>query len=88
MVANVTADFVRTPEEIRDALIRQLAGAVRWTDSIRRLAAAGATHCVEVGPGKVLCGLTVRIERELKCFPSFDIQRVAAARDALVPAEG
>lgn len=61
VVANVTADFVRTPEEIRDALVRQVAGSVRWTDSIRRLAEEGIEATVEAGPGKVLTGLTPRI---------------------------
>jgi [acyl-carrier-protein] S-malonyltransferase len=60
VVANVTADFVRTPDEIRQALIDQVAGAVRWTDSLQRLAAEGITRFVEVGPGRVLSGLARR----------------------------
>jgi [acyl-carrier-protein] S-malonyltransferase len=83
VVANVTAGFVSTPDEIRAALVRQLAGAVRWTESVRRLADAGATHCVEAGPGKVLCGLAARIDRSLTCFPAESPERVAAAREAL-----
>lgn len=61
VVANVTADYVRTVEEIRDALTRQVAGSVRWTESIRRLAADGFDTTVEVGPGKVLTGMSGRI---------------------------
>ena len=61
VVANISADFVRTPAEIRQALAEQVAGAVRWTDSIRRLADEGITRFVEVGPGRVLSGLTRRI---------------------------
>lgn len=61
VVANVTAYYVRTPEEIRNALVRQVAGSVRWTDSIRRLAEDGVETTVEAGPGKVLTGLTPRI---------------------------
>lgn len=61
VVANVTADYVQTTEAIRDALVRQVAGSVRWTDSIRRLAADGIEATVEAGPGKVLTGLTPRI---------------------------
>jgi [acyl-carrier-protein] S-malonyltransferase len=60
VVANVNAEFVRTPEEIRRALADQVAGAVRWTDCLRRLAAGGITRFVEVGPGRVLTGLTPR----------------------------
>lgn len=60
IVANVTADYVRTPEEIRQALADQVAGAVRWTESLHRLAGDGVTRFVEVGPGKVLTGLVRR----------------------------
>jgi [acyl-carrier-protein] S-malonyltransferase len=60
IIANVTADAVRTPGEIRQALADQVAGAVRWTDTLHRLAAHGITRFVEVGPGKVLTGLVRR----------------------------
>jgi [acyl-carrier-protein] S-malonyltransferase len=61
VVANVTADYVRTPEEVRAALTRQVAGSVRWTETLQRLAADGIARTVEVGPGRVLTGLTGRI---------------------------
>lgn len=61
VVANVTADYVRTPEEVRNALTRQVAGSVRWTESVRRLAADGVDTFIEVGPGSVLTGLVSRI---------------------------
>ncbi len=61
VIANVTADYVRAPDEIRDALVRQLAGSVRWTETIQRLSADGITRTVEAGPGKVLTGLSPRI---------------------------
>jgi [acyl-carrier-protein] S-malonyltransferase len=60
VVANITADFVRSQDEIRQALIDQVAGAVRWTDLLHRLAAEGITRFVEVGPGRVLTGLARR----------------------------
>lgn len=61
VIANVTADYVRTPEEIRAALVRQVAGSVRWTETIRRLSEEGIETTVEAGSGKVLTGLTPRI---------------------------
>jgi [acyl-carrier-protein] S-malonyltransferase len=61
IVANINAGFVRTPDEIRRALSDQVAGAVRWMESIWRLSDAGITRFVEVGPGRVLSGLTRRI---------------------------
>jgi [acyl-carrier-protein] S-malonyltransferase len=57
VVANVTADYVRTPAAIREALRRQLDGGVRWSASVQRLAADGAAGFLEVGPGRTLAGL-------------------------------
>ncbi|HWG28940.1 MAG TPA: ACP S-malonyltransferase [Steroidobacteraceae bacterium] len=51
------------PEDIRQLLVRQLASPVRWTDTVRALAAAGAAQIIECGPGKVLTGLNRRIEK-------------------------
>lgn len=61
VVANVTADYVRGADEIRDALARQIAGSVRWDASVRRMIGDGVDRFVEVGPGKVLAGLIRRI---------------------------
>jgi [acyl-carrier-protein] S-malonyltransferase len=66
VVANVTAEYVRTPEEIREALTRQVAGSVRWTETIRKLAQDEIEMTVEAGPGRVLTGLTPRIVPEMK----------------------
>jgi [acyl-carrier-protein] S-malonyltransferase len=60
VIANVTADYVRTPEEIRAALTDQVSGAVRWTETLHRLAVQGSTRIIEVGPGRVLTGLAKR----------------------------
>jgi [acyl-carrier-protein] S-malonyltransferase len=57
VVTNVDASWVATSNAARDALIRQVTGAVRWVECERQLMAADVTHFVEVGPGKVLCGL-------------------------------
>lgn len=51
------------PQEIREALFRQLFSPVRWADTVRQMIAGGVTHIVECGPGKVLTGLNRRIER-------------------------
>ena len=61
IVANVTANYVRSAEEIRESLAKQIAGSVRWDESIGRMAADGVTVFAEVGPGKVLAGLIRRI---------------------------
>jgi len=66
VVANVTADFVRTGPEVRVLLVRQVYSPVRWEESIRLLVSTGVTAIIEIGPGKVLSGLVKKISRELK----------------------
>lgn len=61
VVANVTGEYVRTAEEVRAALMRQMYSPVRWEESVRRLVADGVGVFVEVGPGRVLSGLVQRI---------------------------
>lgn len=63
VVANVTAQPLRTPAEIRAELIAQLTGSVRWTDSMRFLLAQGITTVIEIGPDSVLTSLMKRIDR-------------------------
>lgn len=58
---NVTAEAVTDPEAIRANLIAQLTSPVRWTQSVERMTAAGATEFTECGPGKVLQGLVKKI---------------------------
>ena len=54
-------------EAARDALVRQVTGSVKWERSMRLLIAQGVQMFVEVGPGKVLCGLMRQIDRGPKC---------------------
>jgi [acyl-carrier-protein] S-malonyltransferase len=61
VVANVEAAPLAEPDAIRDALVRQVTGTVRWRESVSRMAGDGVASFVEVGPGKVLTGLVRRI---------------------------
>jgi [acyl-carrier-protein] S-malonyltransferase len=65
LVANVTASAVWSPDEIRGLLVDQVTGLVRWRESVLWMAAQGVTALVEVGAGKVLSGLSRRIDRGL-----------------------
>jgi [acyl-carrier-protein] S-malonyltransferase len=67
VVVNVDAVLVTDKAALRDALVRQVTGAVRWTESMHVLIAEGVTQFVEVGPGKVLSGLMRQIDRSQKC---------------------
>jgi len=68
VAANVTGAMVTTAAEAKDALIRQVTGAVRWVDCVQALAGAGAEVFVEVGPGKVLSGLMKQIDATRKAL--------------------
>jgi len=68
VIANVTAGYVRTPDEIREALTRQVAGSVRWTETVQRLAADGIELTVEAGPGRVLTAMTPRIASGMRAL--------------------
>lgn len=63
LVANVTAKDVANPASIRDLLVKQVTGRVRWTESVGHMTANGCETFVEVGAGKVLSGLIRRIAR-------------------------
>ena len=67
VAVNVDAALVREPDQLREALIRQVTGAVRWVDSMRALIARNPAFFVEVGPGKVLGGLMRQIDRGQSC---------------------
>ncbi len=68
IAANVTGKLIQTAAEAKEALIRQLTGAVRWVDCVQSLVAAGGNTFVEVGPGKVLTGLMKQIDGTQKAL--------------------
>jgi [acyl-carrier-protein] S-malonyltransferase len=67
VACNVDAALVRDAAASRDALVRQVTGAVKWEQSMHLLIAQGVERFVEVGPGKVLCGLMRQIDRSKAC---------------------
>jgi len=67
VVCNVDAVAVTAADTARAALVRQVTGSVKWNQSVQWLIAQGAQTFIEVGPGKVLCGLMRQIDRSKKC---------------------
>jgi [acyl-carrier-protein] S-malonyltransferase len=67
VACNVDAVLVKDAAASRDALVRQVTGSVKWEQSIHLLIAHGVERFVEVGPGKVLCGLMRQIDRSKSC---------------------
>ena len=67
LIANVTAERASDPAFIRDLLVQQVTGMVRWVDSIERMRQLGVNRVIEIGHGNVLTGLIKRIAPEIAC---------------------
>jgi [acyl-carrier-protein] S-malonyltransferase len=83
VVNNVDVAIISDPDRIKDALARQACHPVRWVEVIRHMAGMGVTHVAECGPGKVLAGLTKRIDGNLQGLAITDPQSLAQAIQAL-----
>ena len=84
LVTNVDARVISDPEQARDALIRQVTGAVQWVRSMQVIE-RGVQTFVEVGPGKVLCGLMRQIDRSRTCVNVEDEVSLQKAQNVLLP---
>lgn len=80
VVHNVHAQTENDPEKIKELLVRQLYSPVRWTNCIQTMVVAGIEKTLECGPGKVLSGLSKRIDRSLT---GYNIEEPAALKKAL-----
>ena len=65
LIANVTAQATSSVEDIRNLLVQQVTGSVRWRESVLFMKEQGVTNLVECGIGNVLAGLARRIDKEL-----------------------
>ncbi len=72
VINNVDVAVLKDPAAIKNALVRQAAAPVRWVETIQAMANQGVTHVVECGPGKVLAGMTKRINGELNGLAVYD----------------
>jgi [acyl-carrier-protein] S-malonyltransferase len=83
LINNVDVAIESDAGRIKDALTRQAYSPVRWVETIRKMAASGVTHVVECGPGKVLAGLTKRIDGGLQSFALADRDSLEQALAAI-----
>ena len=83
VVANVRAEAVSDPDQIRGLLVEQITGSVRWRESVQYMAAQGVTEIWEIGAGKALSGMIRRIERSIDTRAVGTPEDVNAAVDAL-----
>jgi [acyl-carrier-protein] S-malonyltransferase len=72
VACNVDAALVTDDLQVRDTLLRQVTGSVKWEQCMRLLIAEGVQTFIEVGPGKVLCGLMRQIDRSKTCMAAGD----------------
>ena len=77
VVANVDAKPNTSSERVKELLVRQVDGPVRWEESVRFMKEAGVTHALEIGPGKVLAGLVKRIAKEIPVLSVGDLASIA-----------
>ena len=83
VVNNIDVALQTDPDAIREALYRQAFGPVRWVECVAAIKARGVHTLIECGPGKVLAGLTKRIDAELTGLPLFDPASLAEVKTAL-----
>jgi [acyl-carrier-protein] S-malonyltransferase len=83
VVNNIDVAAPTDPAAIRDALVRQAAGPVRWVEVVQALKARGATHVIECGPGRVLAGMAKRIDESLVAASVFDPATLAEVKGIL-----
>ena len=83
VIANVRAEAVTDAETIKELLVQQVTGSVRWRESMGWAAAHGVTEVYEIGAGKALSGMIRRIDRELECTAVNDPDGVKAAAEKI-----
>ena len=69
IVRNIDAGVSKTAEDVKDGLLRQVTGCVRWVESVARLREIGMANALEIGPGRVLSGLLRRIDNSIPAAP-------------------
>ncbi len=83
VVHNQSADVADSVEQIRERLELQLYQPVRWVASVETMKNHGVGGLIECGPGKVLAGLTRRIDRQLEAYAVFDANSLEQTRTSL-----
>jgi [acyl-carrier-protein] S-malonyltransferase len=86
VACNVDAELVTDDLRARDTLVRQVTGSVKWEQCIRLLITQGVQTFIEIGPGKVLCGLMRQIDRSKTCMNVSDEASLAKVLESLAQA--
>ena len=86
VIHNVDADYSNTVEEIKLKLVDQLYRPVLWTSSVLKMKESGVEKLIEVGPGKVLAGLTRRIDKSLSASAIIDVNSLKSTIEEITNA--
>jgi [acyl-carrier-protein] S-malonyltransferase len=86
VINNIDVAVEQDPQRIRDALVRQAFGPVRWVEVVQAMQSRGLSTLVECGPGKVLAGMTKRISADMSGLPLFDVASLAEVKTSLLEA--
>jgi [acyl-carrier-protein] S-malonyltransferase len=87
VACNVEAELVTDDLRARDTLVRQVTGSVKWDACMRLLIAQGVQTFIEVGPGKVLCGLMRQIDRSKTCLNVGDDGSLTKTLESMTPSQ-
>lgn len=82
VISNSEADFYPSRDKVAGLLVKQLSHPVRWEESVIKALSYGAEAFIEIGPGKVLCGLLKRINKEIKSFNVEDVDSLKTLQKA------
>ena len=83
VLANVDARPNEEARRVKELLVLQVDHPVRWEETVRAMAESGVTHVLEIGPGKVLTGLSRRIAKEIEVLPVGSVEGIEAAAKLL-----
>lgn len=83
VISNAEADFYPSRERVADLLVKQLSHPVRWEESVAKAVSDGTEAFIEIGPGKVLCGLLKRINKEIRSFNIEDADSLKVLQNSL-----
>ncbi|MEK7850362.1 MAG: ACP S-malonyltransferase [Deltaproteobacteria bacterium] len=82
VISNADAEFYPSKDKVAGLLIKQLSSPVRWEGSVAKALSSGAEAFIEIGPGKVLCGLLKRINKEIRSYNIEDVDSLKTLQNA------
>lgn len=83
LITNVTADYVKSADEIKPLLVKQVSSSVLWEESVKRMIADGVDTFVEVGPGKALSGFVKKIDKDVNIYNVEDMASLEKTLEGL-----